>query len=56
MVVMEIHSRYGVLVCKPLTLQAIENSISEAELKATQQDSEVAAETEAIDNPSILTE
>lgn len=29
---MFIHSCYGVLECKPMTLQAIENSISESEL------------------------
>lgn len=29
---MFIHSAYGVLECKPMTLQAIEDSISESEL------------------------
>lgn len=46
---MYIHSVYGILDCEPMTLQAIENSISEAEQKATVQDSEVAVETEAVD-------
>lgn len=44
-----IYSKYGVLDAKPMELQAIENSIPEAELKATNQDFEVATETEAVD-------
>lgn len=46
---MFIHSSFGVLECKPMTLQAIENSISEAELKANYQESEFAEGPEAID-------
>lgn len=46
---MFIHSSFGVLECQPMTLQAIENSISEAELKESIQDFELSAETEAID-------
>lgn len=44
---MYIHSSYGVLVCKPMTLQAIEDSIPESELIEQNQDlqgeSDVAA-------------
>lgn len=47
---MFIHSSFGVLECKPMTLQAIENSISEAEPKETEQVLEVSAENEAIDD------
>lgn len=46
---MFIHSSFGVLECVPMTLQAIEKSISEAEQKATEQELEVAVEPEAID-------
>lgn len=39
--IMEIHSKFGVLVCEPMTLQAIENSISESEYANNNQFSEV---------------
>lgn len=35
---MEIHSSFGVLIAEPLKLQAIENSISEGEVQAQDQD------------------
>lgn len=38
---MEIHSKYGVLYCTPLELQAIEKSIPEASIEA-EQDSEAS--------------
>lgn len=39
--IMEIHSKFGVLVCEPMTLQAIEKSISESEYAKDNQFSEV---------------
>lgn len=39
--IMEIHSKFGVLKCTPLQLQAIENSIPEASIEA-EQDSEAS--------------
>lgn len=38
--IMEIHSKFGVLICKPMELQAIEKSIPESEVQEQNQDTE----------------
>lgn len=40
--ILEIHSKFGVLVCEPMKLQAIENSIPESELSAEEQELQAA--------------
>lgn len=37
--IMEIHSKYGVLFCEPMTLQAIEKSIPDGEVQEQEEDS-----------------
>ena len=36
--IMEIHSSFGVLVCQPMTLQAIEKSIPDGEVQEQEED------------------
>lgn len=36
--IMEIHSKFGVLVCEPMTLQAIEKSIPDGEVQEQEED------------------